>query len=683
VTFKFVQGFTATGVSGCIGWSEANAESDMVGRLHMSFVQGETTTERGGAFCATQNVTAEVAVNASIPYGEDFTPTVTERSPLAGDRLVLELGYSVTAAETASRSHNMRAGGTGATDLTDGADASLYPGWIELTLSSGSVSSTVTAVSGSGITISGNAVTVSASPTNSTITSVQSSVTPTGLVTTVSMVTTSSILANGPPASTLSVDAVKTAGVSATVSSTISSVVGDTDPFGNEATVQTISSATVNAETSSSSTDGTTVTITTVSNAVLLCDAPRVYTLFPGYDSNADDIPDNCTLTETVGSGLSYDIFTPGRYTGYWSVTHTATVADLNDSIRLKAWNKISGDKVFVQQGDYIYADAYTRYASYSGVNLYFAYNIYNASGTSVQSGNFTSNPTGSWSTINSGWVEVTASDAYEASVTMWVGDVDNGDSVDKYASGVIHIIVRPRDGAELYGSNAATITTGGAGSTVSSITGSVAVDDDYTSGVSTTSSVTIAADKRSSTGTLGTRTSTVSSTINVTIDAKKALISAVLDYIRTANISTAINSSVTSIVGSIAPSGNTSNISSSRTSTVNSVPSSVSLGSKTSNISTVTTASTIGMVVDVVSGVGYTSTAVVESETAVAIAMELDSIVTTSYQSTAETVEPPYDFHATLDAVNLEIDLDWKHDSCSSFTLERRVNDGSWEEVV
>lgn len=125
-------------MTGCIGWNEVDAESDMYGKLHIWVSTGTSGTNRG---TISSNITTatEVDVNGdTYSYGQDISDSGSSVSASAGDHIILEAGFVITGTETASRLHKMHWGGVGSTDLQDGYYTyDGYPAWIELDIGTG------------------------------------------------------------------------------------------------------------------------------------------------------------------------------------------------------------------------------------------------------------------------------------------------------------------------------------------------------------------------------------------------------------------------------------------------------------------------------------------------------------------------------------------------------------------
>ena len=120
-------------------------------RVHIYVVAPDGTTIRG------------TLLNNSTGAGTAFTATATGRtdnalnlsnnvSALAGDRIVVEVGYNRTGSSAASRTITYNYGNTGATDLVSGSTAvTTNPGWFEF--------STTFTAAGSAPTVATNAAT--------------------------------------------------------------------------------------------------------------------------------------------------------------------------------------------------------------------------------------------------------------------------------------------------------------------------------------------------------------------------------------------------------------------------------------------------------------------------------------------------------------------------------------------
>jgi hypothetical protein len=116
-------------IDGVIGFKEDFADANAYLHLHVFATQGESDTLRGTIW--TDYIDANEAALASDVSGEGFTGTMTEVACSAGDVLVLEVGGRCSSTDTGYKVKTHR-GTTHATDLTDGGNATLYPGWIRL-----------------------------------------------------------------------------------------------------------------------------------------------------------------------------------------------------------------------------------------------------------------------------------------------------------------------------------------------------------------------------------------------------------------------------------------------------------------------------------------------------------------------------------------------------------------------
>ena len=115
----------------CIGWSESAATNDMYPHAHIFVIQGDSDNVRGTILTdylgATEMSTAF--------YGRASTPTgQSSVNALAGDRIVVELGYQARNTSTSSLSGRVFYGGTNATDQYANSDEYALPGWIDFTI---------------------------------------------------------------------------------------------------------------------------------------------------------------------------------------------------------------------------------------------------------------------------------------------------------------------------------------------------------------------------------------------------------------------------------------------------------------------------------------------------------------------------------------------------------------------
>lgn len=116
-------------IEGVVGIAETNTAIPAYLHLHVFALVGQTNTLRGTLW--NDYIDPDEAAAALATGGESFSGTVTDLLAYAGDTIVVELG--ARGRDTAiSYIAYTSCGSTDATDLTDGASASTYPGWIRL-----------------------------------------------------------------------------------------------------------------------------------------------------------------------------------------------------------------------------------------------------------------------------------------------------------------------------------------------------------------------------------------------------------------------------------------------------------------------------------------------------------------------------------------------------------------------
>jgi hypothetical protein len=116
---------------------EDNAAADMYPHIHIYVTQGDSDNVRGTVLAdyygATEEGTSAVGM-ADTPTGQNPV------NGSVGDRIVVEIGYQARNTSAAQYIGYVYRGGTGATDLTNGAAAPTYPGWLDFTLEAAAAS---------------------------------------------------------------------------------------------------------------------------------------------------------------------------------------------------------------------------------------------------------------------------------------------------------------------------------------------------------------------------------------------------------------------------------------------------------------------------------------------------------------------------------------------------------------
>lgn len=115
-------------ISGCIGLRGA-AGANAYPHIHVWVRAGSSgSTVRGTLL--TDHIDSDNELGTT-PYGREFSATMTEVAAQAGDTIMAEFGIRTSAS---SQPLYARAyfGGTNATDLSEGADATTYTGWIQM-----------------------------------------------------------------------------------------------------------------------------------------------------------------------------------------------------------------------------------------------------------------------------------------------------------------------------------------------------------------------------------------------------------------------------------------------------------------------------------------------------------------------------------------------------------------------
>ena len=117
-------------VAFCLGLLESSSNANMVAHYHLYVTQGDSNSVRGTLLGNSMGVT-EWSTNSSACGILRSSIAITYVDALAGDRIVLEVGYQAQNTSSTSYTGQVYYGGTNATDLSKGADGSLYTGWVE------------------------------------------------------------------------------------------------------------------------------------------------------------------------------------------------------------------------------------------------------------------------------------------------------------------------------------------------------------------------------------------------------------------------------------------------------------------------------------------------------------------------------------------------------------------------
>ena len=124
-------------ISGTVQWilgvtESSNSANDFF-HVHIFVTQGDTDNVRGTLL--TDNIGAtEWRLNTAEGRGEG-AKALTTVSALAGDRIVVEVGYQAQNTSGTSFTGTLHYGNTGATDLTSGStNVTTEPGWIEFSM---------------------------------------------------------------------------------------------------------------------------------------------------------------------------------------------------------------------------------------------------------------------------------------------------------------------------------------------------------------------------------------------------------------------------------------------------------------------------------------------------------------------------------------------------------------------
>lgn len=119
-------------LSGTVSWmagvQEANADANYFTHVHIFVTAGDSNTLRG-TLLSSGIGSSEWPTTAAGRGQSGMTLSSVNVEP--GDRIVVEIGYRASKANTTSRAGTLRYGGTNATDLSENGTNSAQPGWFE------------------------------------------------------------------------------------------------------------------------------------------------------------------------------------------------------------------------------------------------------------------------------------------------------------------------------------------------------------------------------------------------------------------------------------------------------------------------------------------------------------------------------------------------------------------------
>lgn len=117
-------------VAFCLGLLESHTNANMVAHYHLYVTQGDSDDVRGTLL--SNNVgTTEWQTSSSYCGILSSSTAIADVNALAGDRIVLEVGYQAQNSSSNTYIGRVYYGGTNATDLSNRDDGSLYTGWVE------------------------------------------------------------------------------------------------------------------------------------------------------------------------------------------------------------------------------------------------------------------------------------------------------------------------------------------------------------------------------------------------------------------------------------------------------------------------------------------------------------------------------------------------------------------------
>lgn len=116
----------------CMATLESNADANFFYHIHAWVTQGDTASVRG-TLLSNYVESAGADEWPTVATGQQLASpqSLSTVNALAGDRIVVEVGYRATNNFTTSRTGRVHIGGTSSTDLTDGDTDTSHPGWVE------------------------------------------------------------------------------------------------------------------------------------------------------------------------------------------------------------------------------------------------------------------------------------------------------------------------------------------------------------------------------------------------------------------------------------------------------------------------------------------------------------------------------------------------------------------------
>jgi hypothetical protein len=116
----------------CLAALESNAAADFFYHIHAWVTQGSTHSVRGTLLTDyVESAGADEWPTTATGQQLAAPQSLSTVNALAGDRIVIEIGYRATNNVTTSRTGRVYIGGTSGTDLTDGDTDTSHPGWVE------------------------------------------------------------------------------------------------------------------------------------------------------------------------------------------------------------------------------------------------------------------------------------------------------------------------------------------------------------------------------------------------------------------------------------------------------------------------------------------------------------------------------------------------------------------------
>lgn len=134
VSAPLAENSTVDLLNAIIGFRQSNVNANLYPRLHCYITQGDTNTQRGDAIVDNWVGGTEFGSNTTSATGLALDPTSTVRTALAGDRIVIEVGFR-QGTTTSGRNGYVYYGGSSG-ELTAGGNPTTAFGWVDFDITS-------------------------------------------------------------------------------------------------------------------------------------------------------------------------------------------------------------------------------------------------------------------------------------------------------------------------------------------------------------------------------------------------------------------------------------------------------------------------------------------------------------------------------------------------------------------